>query len=127
MSEMLALMDGHQPCLLFEQAFLEQMPDDIRLRLAGSDFTDPLQLAERADELLLSKQQDGCSISRVSVPSSQRPRRAVPPQDDFTGSQSTAVVRSKCQWCYYHLRWAADARQFRDPCSFSGNALAYRQ
>ncbi|XP_045105049.1 uncharacterized protein LOC123500391 [Portunus trituberculatus] len=31
MNEMLTLMDGHKPCFLFEQLFLEQMPEDIRL------------------------------------------------------------------------------------------------
>ncbi|XP_045127726.1 uncharacterized protein LOC123514144 [Portunus trituberculatus] len=41
MNEMLALMDGHKPCLLFEQIFLEQLPEDIRLLLADADFTDP--------------------------------------------------------------------------------------
>ena len=34
MNNMLALMDGHKPCLLFEQVFLEQMLEDIRLLLA---------------------------------------------------------------------------------------------
>lgn len=30
MNEMLALMEGHKSCLLFEQIFLEQMPEDIQ-------------------------------------------------------------------------------------------------
>lgn len=42
---------SNQPCLLFNHAFLEQMPDDIRLLLMGEDVADPLQLVELADEL----------------------------------------------------------------------------
>lgn len=39
MDEMLALLDGHTPCMLFEQLFLNRMPDPIRLQLAAADFT----------------------------------------------------------------------------------------
>lgn len=38
---MFTLMDGHWPCLLFEYAFLQQLPDDIRLLLSGASFDDP--------------------------------------------------------------------------------------
>ena len=38
MDEMLALMDGHLPCFLFETRFLEQLMEDMRLQLADSDF-----------------------------------------------------------------------------------------
>lgn len=47
MNEMLALMDGHKRCLLIEQLFIEQMPDDIHLIFADEIFTDPRQLAAR--------------------------------------------------------------------------------
>lgn len=47
MAKMFALMDGHCLCLLFQQAFLEQRPDNVRLMLTGADFADPIQLAER--------------------------------------------------------------------------------
>ena len=49
--EMLSLLDGHQPCMLFEQLFLNQIPDAIRLQLADADFADPCKVAELADEL----------------------------------------------------------------------------
>ena len=44
-------MDGHKPGLLFEQVFLEQMPEDTRLLLSDEDFTDPRGVAARADVL----------------------------------------------------------------------------
>lgn len=65
MSEMLTLMDGHRPCLIFKHVFLEQMPDDIYLLLTGEDFAHPLLLAERADELWQAKQQGSGLIERV--------------------------------------------------------------
>ena len=46
MDEMLALLDGHQPCMFFEQLFLNRMPDPIRLQLADADFSDPHKVAD---------------------------------------------------------------------------------
>lgn len=76
MNEMLALMDGHAPCLLFEQLFLEQLPDDIHLIIADETFTDPRQLAARADVLWYSKQQEASinltTVNRITRPTSAR-------------------------------------------------------
>lgn len=67
MDEMLALLDGHTPCMLFEQLFLNRMPDPIRLQLANADFTDPRKVAERADELWQSMiPNDSPGINRVA-------------------------------------------------------------
>ena len=49
MDEMLVLADNHQNCPLFEQIFLEQLPEDIRLQLANDDFTDTRKIALKAD------------------------------------------------------------------------------
>ena len=48
---MLALLGSHTPCLLFEQLFLEQLPDDIRIQLVDAKFEDHRKLARRADIL----------------------------------------------------------------------------
>ncbi|XP_051875025.1 uncharacterized protein LOC127572127 isoform X2 [Pristis pectinata] len=48
MNEMLALAEGHKPCLMFEQVFLEQLPDDIHLLLADADFSNPREGTPRA-------------------------------------------------------------------------------
>ncbi|XP_059805130.1 uncharacterized protein LOC132380394 [Hypanus sabinus] len=55
MNEMLSLADEHTPCLMFEQAFLEQLPEDIRLLLSDSDFSDPRKVAAWADLLWNAK------------------------------------------------------------------------
>ena len=46
MDEMLALLDEHDDtCFLFEQIFLRQLPEDIRLQLALGTFANPRELA----------------------------------------------------------------------------------
>lgn len=116
MNEMLALMEGHKSCLLFEQIFLEQMPEDIRLLLAQDTFTDPRGLAARADELWQTKQQEGAYISRIT---------ALPRQQTATRT-ATPSTSNKDKWCYYHQRWGSDARRCRPPCMHPGNASAGR-
>ena len=57
LSEMRALSHGHVSCMLFEEIFLRQMPDDIRMQLAQEDFADLDALAARADALWHAKTQ----------------------------------------------------------------------
>ncbi|XP_051898645.1 uncharacterized protein LOC127585315 isoform X2 [Pristis pectinata] len=72
MNEMLALAEGHKPCLMFEQAFLEQLPDDIHLLLADADFSNPREVAARADVLWRAKRESGSSVSQITRPRAQR-------------------------------------------------------
>ena len=51
MDEMLALLGGHTPCFLFEQLFLERLPEDLRAHLVGTKWDDPCQLVRQADAL----------------------------------------------------------------------------
>ncbi|XP_078487863.1 uncharacterized protein LOC144745813 [Ciona intestinalis] len=51
MDEMLSLLGNHESCLLFEELFLQRMPNDIRICLAKEDLEEPRQLARRADQL----------------------------------------------------------------------------
>lgn len=119
MNDMLALMDGHKPCLLFEQLFLEQMPEDIRLLLASEDFSDPRRVAAKADILWQSKQCGAASIGLATIarPKAQAPQ---PKPSRPTGEKD----ESSEQWCFYHQRWGSGARRCRPPCAFPGNAGA---
>ena len=110
MDEMLSLLDGHNFCLLAEQIFLEHLPEDIRMQIADSDFKDPRALAQRADILLLAKQQSATHIiHRVSKrnKSAQKNDKAHP------------------DWCYYHSKFGEHARTC--PCKHPGNDQAGRQ
>ena len=124
MNEMLALMDGHTPCFLFEQLFLEQMPDDIRLMLAGESFTDPRQLAARADVLWHSKQCDDTAINNVTAVTRGSAQSASARFDATTVKSPTNVSH---KWCYYHQRWGKDARKCRPPCTHPGNGVPGRR
>ena len=53
MDKMISMLDGHQPCMLCKQLFLNRMPDSICPRLADADFIDSSSLAEWAYELWL--------------------------------------------------------------------------
>ena len=109
MDEMLALLDGHTPCMLFEQLFLNRMPDSIRLQLADADFSDPRKVAERADELWLSMSLDASSIHRVG---SGKPR---PPKKEHNPD-----------WCFYHNKYGNKAKKCVPPCKFQENSQAGR-
>ena len=72
MDEMLSLLDEH---LLFEQIFLNRMPDAIRLQLAEADFAEPRKLAEKADQLWLSMGVPTApAIHRACYPRSMKPK-----------------------------------------------------
>ena len=119
-SEILALLDGHQPCMLFEQLFLNRMPDNIRLQLTDTDFTDPRKVAEHADELWQAMSLNSCpTIHKVTMPGRQ------------TRAKSTGPAKETCDnsadWCYYHNKFGDKARKCVQPCTFSGNARAGRQ
>lgn len=107
MNEMLALMDGHAPSLLFEQLFLEQLPDDIHLILADETFTDPRQLAARADVLWYSKQQE-TSINLTTV-------------NRTTRTFSSRTDEAKKTQTNYNDKWC------RPPCTHPGNGAPGRR
>ncbi len=64
---MFSLMDRHTSCFLFEQIFLEKIPDDIRLTFADNEFTHPHLLAARADVLWQIMQQNETSITNTTA------------------------------------------------------------
>ena len=111
MDYMLSLLDGHKLCLLAEQIFLEQLPEDIRVLLADADFADPRAVALRADTLWLTKQQSANrDIYRVHIPEERKQEKA----------------SSQQGWCYYHMKFGQDARKCRSLCKHPGNVKAGR-
>ena len=121
MDEMLSLLDGHQPCMLFEQLFLNRMSDAIRLQLADADFTDPRKVAEQADQLWLSMDHNSSSaLHKATYPHRQ------------ARGKSTAPAKSNdanfnAEWCFYHNKFGDKARKCVQPCKFPGNSQAGRQ
>ena len=119
MDEMLSLLDRHQPCMLFEQIFLNRMPDHIRLRLADADFSDSRRVAEQADELWHAMDSSSNpSINRASLP--KRSGRGKPPAKEPEDSPDK-------DWCCYHKRFGDKAKKCTQSCKFPENSLAGRQ
>ena len=113
--EMLSLLDDHQPCALFKQCFLNWMPHRISLQLADSDFTDPRSVAEQADELWLSMDQNSSSVIHKATYSHQQVKAK-------ENSASTNI-----EWCLYHNRFGDKAMKCVQPCMYQGNRQAGRQ
>jgi len=111
MDEILSLLDGHKPCLLAEQIFLEQLPEDIRMQIAEDEFKDPRAVALRADTLWAAKQQS--------------PMQAI---DKIATSRKDCKQKETHRgWCYFHSKFGDTARKCQSPCSYPGNAAADRQ
>ena len=117
MDEMLALLGDHPPCLLFEQLFLEKLPEDIRAQLVDSKIADHRELARKADALWTAKDM-GDSINAIERRHKNKP---IPP----TGVKPPTGPKDKL--CYYHRNFGDAARQCQDPCTWTGNEQAGRQ
>ena len=117
MDEMLALLGDHPPCLLFEQLFLERLPEDIRIQLVDSKMDDHRQLAKRADALWSSRNMES---------NTNAVQRRPPARQQQTKSKAP-VPSTDNRLCYYHRTFGEAARQCRQPCTWSGNEKAGRQ
>ena len=118
MDEMIALLGDHSPCLLFEQVFLERLPEDIRMQLVDSKIDDFCQLAKHADTLWSSWDTE-CNTNDV-----QHRQKAARQTDKTYGSRS--LSRQPAVLLYHHTFGEA-AQQCRQPCAWSGNEKAGRQ
>jgi len=75
MDEMFTLLGDHPPCFLFEQLFLERLPEDIRAQLIDAKIEDYQELARRADALWAARDM-GTSANAVQK---RPPRRKAKP------------------------------------------------
>ena len=116
MDEML-LLGNHSPCLLFEQLFLERLPEDIRIQLVDAKIEDYRQLAKRADALWSSRDMASTSISTTEN-TVQHSKQSKP--------KAPGSTRQFNQLCYYHRTFGQAAQQCRKPCTWSGNDTASR-
>ena len=114
MDEMLGLLGDHPPCLLFEQLFLERLPEDIRIQLVDSKIDDCRELAKRADALWVSR---GMESNTHAV-------QRGPPTGHTTKASNPMPAN---RLCYYHRKFGKAARQCRSPCTWAGNEKAGHQ
>ena len=110
MDEMLSLLGDHTPCMLFEQLFLERLPEDIRIQLVDSKIEDHRQLARKADALWSSREMDPHAAHAVQrKPYVQKQTKLRPPEHAPDVSP---------HWCYYHRTFGDTAHQCRQPCNW---------
>ena len=114
LDKMLALLGDHEPCFLFREIFLQQLPVDIRAHLVHSKVTDCRLLATAADALWHS---DRANVNAVRARGSDN------------GGALTVKLGDKSDFCFYHHRWGSKARRCEPPCRFlaAGNDQAGRQ
>ena len=107
MDEMLGLLGDHPPsCLLFEQLFLERLPEDIRIQLVDSKIEDYRELARRADALWSSRDMESVHAIKHGPSAGQKETKSKAPSPSPDN-----------HLCYYHCRFGKAARQCRQPCS----------
>ena len=112
MDEMLALLGDHSPCFLFQQLFLERLPEDIRVQLVDSEADDYRHLAKKADALWASRDMSFSTNAvqrRLSSQKLKAKHPTTPTADDL---------------CYYHRSFGQATRKCTKPCSWSGKEQA---
>ena len=122
MDEMWALLDGHQPCMLFEQLFLNWMPDTIRLQLTSPTHVKWLNS-------LWTTTCSGSALHKAMYSHHQTRTRPTGQAklDDTTGKAKSNDTNSNAEWCIYHNRFGDKARKCVQPCKYPGNTQAGRQ
>ena len=114
MDEMLALLRDHPPCLLFEQLFLERLPDDFLAQVVNANIVDYRELARRADALWAARDMGATANAIRKLPPTRCNPKANPPKDE------------QGNLCSYHRRFGEAAKKCQDPCNWAENGQAGR-
>ena len=129
MSNILALLPiVHKLCFFLLGAFLKRLPTDVRAHLLRDDFSDPISLALKADDLYQSRvssshvytifaaPEEQQSVNAVRSSGSNRSRRSATPH-----ASSRQENRSQSPTlCYYHCSLGSQVKKCRAPCSWLG-------
>ena len=120
MDEMLALLSDHTPCLLFEQLFLERLPEDIRIQLVDGKIEDHRALARRPDALWSSRDMEpftATAVQRRPLATRQKQTTSGTRQKQTTSGTSGFDTPDSNRLCYYHRIFGEAARQCKQPCN----------
>ena len=101
MSNMLALLPlDHKLCFFLRGAFLKRLPADIRAHLLRDDFSDPITLALKADEIYQSRVSSSPvyavsstpedSVNAVRSSPTNRPQRSATPYSGSWDNRSSS-------------------------------------
>jgi hypothetical protein len=146
LAEMLSLLGGEKPGLMFEHAFLLNMPEDLRLLITDDKFKDLDELAIFADGLYQAKQNTTtsvCTVDTVTQPANawgantvstggRRPppvasaSRRIQKTNRSNGKTTESDPQEDKGFCYFHNRFGNKANKCRTPCTWPENDLADR-
>ena len=139
MDKMLALLGDHPPGFLFQQLFLQRLPEDMHAQLDDTGIDDCRQLAQRADRIWAARQVRSYANNILTEPV---------PAPDHISPASVDIGHEGCindmvQWhpqtpskskrrppppapslCYYHRTFGAKARRCQQSCAWPGNKQA---
>ena len=114
MDHMLALLGDHQPCFIFKEIFLQQLPEQVRLALANSTITDFRQLAREADKFFSA----GKKCFAATPPAASSAACDDNMHQPYSISATTTVPRHKKQsggLCFYHAKFGNKAKKCLPP------------
>lgn len=127
MDKMLALLGDHEPCFLFREIFMQQLPSHIRAHLVRDKVTDCRAMALAADALITAA---GPSINLIH----NKSHRGVSKPTQAKTSPARVNINyapraDDSDICFFHHRYGDAARQCRPPCNYAakGNGQAGRQ
>ena len=129
MSKMLALLPkGEAPGILFQTAWLERLPAEVRHLMTTCDFASVRDMAAYTDRVWDSREA-ATAVAALSL--HPRPHRSPSPMDTAShissrpSSPATAgptrlPPKQRSTLCFYHRKWGMAARYCREPCSWTG-------
>ena len=124
MSKMLALLPrGEPPGILFQTAWLEWLPAEVRSQVSTHDFADVRAMAAFADRVWETRSTD---ISVAALSLHHRPPRSPSPMDTRSQTPSRASSpaaagptrlpgRQRGTLCFYHCKWGMAAATVATP------------
>nr|CAB3260873.1 uncharacterized protein LOC100176143 [Phallusia mammillata] len=118
MDDMLALLGDAKECFVFQQLFLERLPEYIRTRLSGEEISESRLLARKADAIW-----SGNQTPTEPALSNVRRNGFSPDQHKKRGrksrSASPQAMPDSKSLCFYHRRFGRDAIKCRHPCALA--------
>ena len=119
MMTLLPAKERVEPGIMFCEAFMRQLPSDVRAHLTDKGDLPLSELAAEADKFFTNQ---GLRIAAVqsAVPAQfQRPRPNQRAPTAPVRAPAARIQPAENGYCYYHNRYGGEARRCRRPCTFN--------
>jgi hypothetical protein len=126
---------GHETSPFFGYLFLQRLPREIPVLLAGEDVADMRALAEKADRFMAIHAPQSHDSSVAASPDSedetvaaatagrakQHQKKPQGKKQQQRRRRSISPAAKKPSLCFYHFRFGEKARHCEEPCAWSEN------